>query len=247
MEGILKKGELSGEMEDSFLSIKENCNKVVQAVKFEEVMRFVTKEAQGDKVIVFTQFRATQQQLVRLLQREGIPTAEFHGEMNVKRKRKQVENFCNEAQILVSTDCGAEGWNLQFARILINFDLPWNPMKVEQRIGRVHRLGQEREVLILNFCIKDTIEEHIVNLLSHKIRLFERVVGELEMILGHLSGELKEIESLDSKIMEILVKYSDKSDQMKEIELLGMNLRRRVKILSRYENYKRILLGKGSL
>ena len=93
MEGILKKGELSGEMEDSFNSIRENCEKVEKAIKFEEVMRFVTQEAQGDKVIVFTQFRATQHQLVKLLNKAGISTAEFHGEMNVKRKRKQVENF----------------------------------------------------------------------------------------------------------------------------------------------------------
>ncbi len=247
LEGILKKGELSGEMEDSFLSIRESCHKVKKAVKFEEVMRFVTQEAEGDKVIVFTQFRATQQQLIRLLQQEGISTAEFHGEMNVQRKRKQVERFRNEAQILVSTDCGAEGWNLQFARILINFDLPWNPMKVEQRIGRVHRLGQEREVLILNFCIKDTIEEHIVNLLSHKIRLFERVVGELEMILGHLSGELKEIESLDAKIMEILVKYSDKSEQKKEIEFLGDEFKKAGQNFEQVRKLQENFLGKGSL
>ena len=247
VEGILKKGELSGEMEDSFNSIRENCEKVEKAIKFEEVMRFVTQEAQGDKVIVFTQFRATQHQLVKLLNKAGITTAEFHGEMNVKRKRKQVEKFRNEAQILVSTDCGAEGWNLQFARILINFDLPWNPMKVEQRIGRVHRLGQEREVLILNFCIKDTIEEHIVNLLSHKIRLFERVVGELEMILGHLSGELKEIESLDSKIMEILVKYTDKNDQMKEIESLGDEFKRAGQNFEQVRKLQESFLGKGSL
>jgi len=247
IEGILKKGELSGEMEDSFINLREGCLKVDRAVKFVEVMRFITEEAQGDKVIVFTQFRATQQQLVKLLQKEGISTAEFHGEMNVNRKRKQVEKFRKESQILVSTDCGAEGWNLQFARILINFDLPWNPMKVEQRIGRVHRLGQEREVLILNFCIKDTIEEHIVNLLSHKIRLFERVVGELEMILGHLSGDLKEIESLDSKIMEILVKYTDDSDQRKEIETLGDEFKKAGHNFEQVRKLQENFLGKGSL
>lgn len=247
LAGVLRKGELSGDMEDRLESIRENCEKVELSIKFEEIMKFILEEASDDKVIIFTQFRATQKQLIELLEHEGIPTAKFHGEMNVRRKRREVEEFRNNCRVLVSTDCGAEGWNLQFARILINFDLPWNPMKVEQRIGRVHRLGQTREVLILNFCIEDTIEEHIVNLLGYKIRLFERVVGELEMILGHLSGELKGVESLDSKIMEILVKYSDKEDQKEQIESLGNQFAKAGDDFDQVRKLQESFLGKGSI
>lgn len=247
LAGIVKKGELSGEMENRLEQLREGCDKIDQAIKFKEIMKFVLEEAVDDKVIIFTQFRATQKQLIDLLENSGISTARFHGEMNVKRKRAEVEKFRKDCRVLVSTDCGAEGWNLQFARILINFDLPWNPMKVEQRIGRVHRLGQNREVLILNLCIEDTIEEHIVNLLGHKIKLFERVVGELEMILGYLSGELKGIESLDSRIMEILVKYSDKQEQKQQIDSLGDEFRKAGQDFEQVRKLQENFLGKGSI
>ena len=76
-------------------------------------------------------------------------------------------------------EAGGEGINLQFCNHIINFDLPWNPMRLEQRIGRIHRLGQEKDVMIYNFAIRNTVEEHILKLLYEKIDLFEKVIGEL--------------------------------------------------------------------
>lgn len=91
--------------------------------------------------------------------------------------------FKERAQVLIATEAGGEGINLQFCHHVINYDLPWNPMKLEQRIGRVHRLGQEHDVHIYNLAIENTIEENILALLHTKIDVFEKVVGDLDAIL----------------------------------------------------------------
>src|SRR5699024_4722082 len=114
------------------------------------------------------------------------------------------------------------GINLQFCHHLINFDLPWNPMKLEQRIGRIHRIGQENDVNIYNFAVSNTIEERVLNVLINKIQLFEKVIGELDEILlnnekeqlteyideafstSHSEGELKvKLDNLESYIQSI--------------------------------------------
>lgn len=97
------------------------------------------------------------------------------------------ELFQNRAQVLIATEAGGEGINLQFCSHMINYDLPWNPMRLEQRIGRIHRLGQKNDVHIYNLATKHTVEEHILKLLYEKINLFERVIGELDEILTRIN------------------------------------------------------------
>jgi SNF2 family DNA or RNA helicase len=138
----------------------------------------------GEKAIIFTQFRASQDCIVAALQAEGIETAVFHGEMGWREKEESLEHFRHHQQVLVSTEAGGEGRNLQFARIVINYDLPWNPMRLEQRIGRVHRLGQEHPVRVVNLVSRGTLEAYVLEILDRKIRMFELVVGEMEEILG---------------------------------------------------------------
>jgi SNF2 family DNA or RNA helicase len=142
----------------------------------------------GEKAIVFTQFRATQDEIVAALQAEGIVPAVFHGELGWREKEEALEQFRFKDQVLVSTEAGGEGRNLQFARIVVNYDLPWNPMRVEQRIGRVHRLGQEHPVRVINLVARGTIESYVLEILERKIRMFELVVGEMEEILGAWSS-----------------------------------------------------------
>ncbi len=102
--------------------------------------------------------------------------------------------------VLISTEAGGQGINLQFCNKIINYDLPWNPMKLEQRIGRIHRLGQEKDVLIYNLTTKGTIEEKIIDLLDKKINLFESVIGGLDLIVS------EDVEkSIGSDILEMLV------------------------------------------
>ena len=108
----------------------------------------------------------------------------FHGELGWREKEESLERFRVQSPVLVSTEAGGEGRNLQFCRIVINYDLPWNPMRVEQRIGRVHRLGQEHPVRVINLVARGTIESYVLEILDKKIRMFELVVGEIEEILG---------------------------------------------------------------
>ena len=91
--------------------------------------------------------------------------------------------------MLISTDVGSEGHNLQHCHRLVNFDLPWNPMVIEQRIGRLHRFGQTEEVEVVNLCARGSMEERILAVLHDRVRLFELVVGEMDMVVGNLTDD----------------------------------------------------------
>ncbi|MBU8916425.1 DEAD/DEAH box helicase [Bacillus sp. FJAT-29953] len=152
----------------------------------------------NDKVIIFTEYRATQLYLQWYLKQHGISSVPFRGGFKRGKKDWMRELFQKHAQVLIATEAGGEGINLQFCNHIINFDLPWNPMRLEQRIGRIHRLGQEKDVMIYNFAIKNTVEEHILKLLYEKIDLFEKVIGELDDILTKL-----EFGNIEDHIMDI--------------------------------------------
>jgi SNF2 family DNA or RNA helicase len=138
----------------------------------------------GEKSIIFTQFRSTQDTIVEALRGAGIEPAVFHGELGWREKEEALDRFRTTLPVLVSTEAGGEGRNLQFCRVVVNYDLPWNPMRVEQRIGRVHRLGQTHPVRVINLAARGTIEAYVLEILDRKIRMFELVVGEMEEILG---------------------------------------------------------------
>ena len=142
--------------------------------------------ARQAKTVVFTEFIPTLEHLAEICQRRGIRYALFSGELSRAEKDTAIAHFRDEADVLLSTGAGGEGRNLQFADTVINFDLPWNPMRLEQRVGHVHRIGQERDVFIFNFCQAGTIEEHLLRVLHDKVNMFELVVGEMDAILGSL-------------------------------------------------------------
>lgn len=142
-----------------------------------------------EKKIVFTRFLATLEEVRHTLEGEGWHVAVFHGGLTAAEKDAVIEEFRDRAEILVSSESGGEGRNLQFCNTVINYDLPWNPMTIEQRVGRVHRIGQTREVYVFNFCLAGSVEEYMLKVLHDKINLFELVAGEIEMILGELDQE----------------------------------------------------------
>lgn len=150
--------------------------------KAEKACEIITEA--NDKVILFTEYRATQTYLQEYLYSKGITSVLFNGQFNKNKREWMKQLFKEQAQVLIATESGSEGINLQFCHHVINYDLPWNPMKLEQRIGRVHRLGQEHDVHIYNLAIQGTIEDHILDLLQVKIGVFEQVVGELDDILS---------------------------------------------------------------
>jgi superfamily II DNA or RNA helicase len=152
-------------------------------------------ETQSDpKVIIFTQFRDTQDYL-----RGHIPEPWsvnlFHGQLKPHEKDMAIERFRESggAQILISTEAGGEGRNFQFCDMLVNYDLPWNPMKVEQRIGRIDRIGQKRPVKVFNFSTLGTVEERLVDVLGNRIGVFEQTIGGLDPILGEVEHDLRKI------------------------------------------------------
>jgi superfamily II DNA or RNA helicase len=149
----------------------------------------------SDKVLVFTQYRATQRFLLRTLEQAGVAAARFDGDLSAAEKDAQVAAFAGERRVLLSTDAGSEGRNLQFCHTLVNYDLPWNPMRIEQRVGRLHRIGQSEPVRIINLSARDTVEDHVLEVLDQKINMFELVVGEIGEILGNLEDE-REFENI---------------------------------------------------
>ena len=171
----------------------------------------------GDKVIVFTEYRATQEYLLKFLQERNIVAVPYRGGMNRGKKDWMMDLFRNRAQVMVATEAGGEGINLQFCRHIINFDLPWNPMRVEQRIGRVHRLGQTEDVYIFNLSTVGTIEEHILSLLHEKINLFESVIGGLDVILERLEKKT----SLESSLFKLWAEAKSDAELRRGLDDLG--------------------------
>jgi superfamily II DNA or RNA helicase len=143
-----------------------------------------------EKAVVFTEFRRTQDYLARLLASKGYSVTCLSGDVAGAEKRQAlVEEFRDRTQILLMTEAGAEGLNLQFCNLVVNYDLPWNPQRIEQRIGRCHRYGQTRDVLVLNFLNRqNAAEARLYELLSQKLALFDGVFGSSDEILGALGS-----------------------------------------------------------
>lgn len=174
----------------------------------------------SDQTVVFTGFVETQSVIAEFLQREGIDVVNFHGGMSRAQKEQAINDFRDGTKVLISTESGGEGRNLQFCHRMVNFDIPWNPMKIEQRIGRIHRIGQEHEVNIYNLASQGTMEEHILRILDAKVNLFQLVVGELDMILGSLD----EKREFDEILMDIWVRAKDESELAREVDAFGEEL-----------------------
>jgi SNF2 family DNA or RNA helicase len=142
-----------------------------------------------DKVILFTHFRRTLELLEQRLHKEGFVFVSYHGGLSYAQKQAAIEAFTGQTPLLLSTEAAGEGRNLQFSRIMLNFDLPWNPLRIEQRVGRIHRIGQNRPVEIINFSAEGTIEDYMLEILDRKLNMFELVIGEMDMILGHIQDD----------------------------------------------------------
>ncbi|MDA8441911.1 MAG: SNF2-related protein [Peptococcaceae bacterium] len=137
------------------------------------------------RTIIFTQFKATQAYLYDFLAHLGVNALCYNGDLKAWQRVWMRDEFQQSSSVLISTEAGGEGINLQGANTVINYDLPWNPMRVEQRIGRVHRLGQTQTVQVYNLYAQDTVEELIVASLREKIAIFNTAVGELDRIIDN--------------------------------------------------------------
>jgi len=198
--------------------ILELCRGIKTTGKLETLIEILKKSP--EKKIIFTRYHGTLDYIYRRLEKEKITTSCFHGKLSKHEKESRMEYFCNGAEVLLSTEVGGEGKNLQFCNTMINFDLPWNPMQIEQRIGRIHRIGQEREVFIFNLSGRDTIEDYILSMLDKKINMFELVIGEIGMILGNLDPD-KEFPDI---VLDLWAGSADHAELEKNFDRLGEDL-----------------------
>jgi SNF2 family DNA or RNA helicase len=181
--------------------------------------RLVEPLAKGEGgVVVFTQYLQTQKALAQELNTASIPVFVIHGQIPAAQRQPITEEFREKGGALLLTHSGTEGRNLQFCHRLVNFDLPWNPMEIEQRIGRLHRLGQQHAVRIYNLVQAGTLQEHLLQILQEKLNLFELVVGETGLILG-------ERFSTDEFAEEVLRRWRESEGRVAEaMESLGNEL-----------------------
>jgi len=166
--------------------------------KLLELIHKIYQQNPHEKLLIFTQFVDTLFYLKDLLeqQQEEYEIEIFYGGIDKEEKDQAVERFRSSKglSILLSTEIGGEGRNFQFARVLVNYDLPWNPMKLEQRIGRLDRIGQSsKEIYIYNFFLEGTVETDIMFALDKRIHLFEESIGQLEPIIGKIEKDIKNI------------------------------------------------------
>ena len=131
----------------------------------------------GQKIVIFTEFVATQEYICEFLLKKKYSVCFLNGSMSMDERNNVLSDFRLNKSILVSTDAGGEGLNLQFSNVVINYDLPWNPMKIEQRIGRVDRIGQVRDVFVYNIVLSDTVESRVREVLESKLRIILDELG----------------------------------------------------------------------
>ena len=181
-----------------------------------------------EKIIVFSYFKATLGYLEERLSSRGVTTRVLHGDV-AENKQTVIEDFRSspDSRVLLTSEVASEGVDLQFCSLIINYDLPWNPMKIEQRIGRIDRIGQRSEkVLIHNLGYADSIDERIYDLLLEKLNIFNRAIGGMEVVLGELINKLtSDLMRLDlsreeeeSRINQALIAIENVRQQETELE-----------------------------
>ena len=180
LEAISLDMELETEELQMIISVAKQAQFQNQDAKVEPLLEAIDSIMSDDntqKIIIFTEFVATQKYLQTLLVNRGFSVTVLNGSMNIEERNEAMLEFKNNTSIFISTDAGGEGLNLQFANIIINYDLPWNPMKIEQRCGRADRIGQQRDVHIYNFIVSDTVENRVREVLEEKLSVILKEMG----------------------------------------------------------------------
>lgn len=174
--------ELEKSEVETLLALARSTEAAGTDAKAESLLELIYKlqQEEGDpalKVLVFTEFVPTQAMLADYLESRGFTVATLNGSMDMDARTRTLQTFAQDARVLISTDAGGEGLNLQFCHVIVNFDMPWNPMRIEQRIGRVDRIGQKHVVRALNFVLEDTVEHRVRQVLEEKLAIIAEEFG----------------------------------------------------------------------
>lgn len=199
LEAISLDMELEIEELKQIISLAKQAQFQNQDAKVEPLLNeidAILSEDRTQKVIIFTEFVATQTYLQELLVNRGYTVTILNGGMRIDERNAAMQEFKTSTSIFISTDAGGEGLNLQFANIIINYDLPWNPMKIEQRCGRVDRIGQQRDVHIYNFIVGETVENRVREVLEEKLSVILKEMG-VDKYSDVLDSEVAECDFTD--------------------------------------------------
>jgi superfamily II DNA or RNA helicase len=181
--------------------------------KYKALRRMLLDLVPDEKVVIFAYYRPTLDYLRHRLIADGANVGVIHGGVRMERRWVELDKFKDPrgSRVLLSSEVGSEGIDLQFCRVIVNYDLPWNPMRVEQRIGRIDRVGQvAKRLSIVNFKVKDTIEERLYDRLHSKLERFANSLGDLEAVIG------KEVQQLT---VELLSKQLTQEEEARLMDL----------------------------
>jgi SNF2 family DNA or RNA helicase len=218
--------------ESIYRSIISLAEKIKEDTKMKMIRSIVSQnEKSSTKYLIFTSFLDTQKYIQNSLTRNGFSVVLYNGQMSTSEKDVSVLRFKQDTQIMISTEAGSEGKNFQFCNNLINYDLPWNPMQVEQRVGRLHRIGQKKDVIIHSLSIKNTIEDYILILLYEKIRLFQMTIGDLDIFLED------DIALLPEEIFDIYMNSTDEDDAENRFSVLSEKLLDKKKVAESVQQF----------
>jgi SNF2 family DNA or RNA helicase len=229
------------ESRHQLISLAERSTQIhswAKAEALEKLLKTILRDP-TEKVIIFTHFRRTLEKLAELLRRMDVDFVQYHGEMDMPSKNQAIADFESRASILLSTEAAGEGRNLQFCRTMINFDIPWNPMRIEQRVGRIHRVGQTRDVRIYNLSARGTVEDYLLEILDQKLNMFELVIGEMDMILGQIEDE-RDFEDL---LVDAWIGAQNAEDLREKFNQLGDKLIEARKTHQKTQEYDEALFG----
>ncbi|ADJ27042.1 DEAD/DEAH box helicase [Nitrosococcus watsonii] len=218
---------------ETLLDAAVRCEQAGPDAKAEALIEWIyelqAEENEPDlKVLIFTEFVPTQQMLKEFLEARGISVVTLNGSMDMEERKQAQDAFRKSHRVLVSTDAGGEGLNLQFAHVIINYDIPWNPMRLEQRIGRVDRIGQPKMVRAISFVFEDSVEFRVREVLEQKLSVIFEEFGidkTGDVLDSAQAGELFEDvfaqafanpDGIDASVDHTMARLRDEIQQVRE-------------------------------
>lgn len=213
--------------------------------KVSRLSKDIRSYLQHGKVIVFTEWLLSKDVIRDALKKLGLSVVEFYGGLSKSEKETAIARF-RRSDVMVSTETGGEGLNLQFANVVVNFDLPWNPMKLEQRIGRIDRIGQKKPVWVFNYYNPATIDAYVMTVLAEKLHMFEAVVGQMASLFATLADQPGEPDDVEASISSILRDSRSLEEVYQKLKKLGERLERAREDYERSARLTEDWLGSGS-
>ena len=214
--------ELETEIQEleRLVQLAKHTEKNAKETKFEELREVISRHVSGkdERLLIFTEHKDTLDFLVRKLSNLGFHCCTIHGGMSLdKRIEAEREFFEHKPSVLVATEAAGEGINLQFCSLMVNYDIPWNPNRLEQRMGRIHRYKQEKEVMIWNFVAHNTREGEVMERLLEKLNDMKKALGSDRVY--DVIGEIIPVPRFDALMKDWLAKRRSMADILKEIDL----------------------------